>query len=466
MPAGSSWAPTRAELWNAVEAKNKRADAQVARELVIALPAELDAPPRLELAIAFTREIADRYSVAADVAVHLPSREGDSRNHHVHILMSTNRVDGFGFGNKVRELDLVAHNMSGKLGQANEIDWLRERWAVMANAALAQQEQATRIDHGSYADLALAAGHDVGLANISTLHLGPRASALERRGVRTVPGNLNREIQVVNLELERARRAMRTDAEEPPALALVPAPAPAAFCEEDTAQRRDRLQRELRVALGLPTLPTPSETLQAIRRRRDDLPAISDRRLRESVALQAAAQRLEEAKSAFRKLNERRDDLQARSNTILTQAGQHTAATKWREQHPLLAWLHDRGLFKCQAADGVLAAPDQLQSHWVKAKEDWTLIEAELVVAQEVQQDALRTRVQVQEQVKQEVRQETQDVTRKLDRAEVLANDLLKLENMERRMREVGPRQQLEAATPESDVPRPIPELPTSGPSP
>ena len=53
MPSGSDWAPTRAELWNAVEAKNKRADSQVAREFLVALPDELNESQRRELAMAF-----------------------------------------------------------------------------------------------------------------------------------------------------------------------------------------------------------------------------------------------------------------------------------------------------------------------------------------------------------------------------------------------------------------------------
>lgn len=55
MPSDSTWRPTRAELWNAVEAKNKRADAQVAREFLLALPEELDAGQRRRLAMDFTR---------------------------------------------------------------------------------------------------------------------------------------------------------------------------------------------------------------------------------------------------------------------------------------------------------------------------------------------------------------------------------------------------------------------------
>lgn len=173
MPASSTWMPDRAGLWNAVEAKNKRADAQVAREFEVSLPHELDQEQRRKLAVDFAKEIADRYGIAADVAIHAPGKEGDSRNHHAHILTSTNRVDGEGFGNKARELDLIAHNQSGKVGQANEIDRLRARWAELTNEHLRDAGFDVRVDHRSL--------EAQGIDREPARHLGPAAAGFERR---------------------------------------------------------------------------------------------------------------------------------------------------------------------------------------------------------------------------------------------------------------------------------------------
>ena len=173
MPSGSTWSPTRVELWNTVEAKNKRADAQVAREFLVALPDELDAGQRRRLAVDFAQELADRYGIAADVAIHAPGKEGDQRNHHAHILTTTNRVEGDGFGNKVRELDLVAHNMGGGVGKANEIDRIRARWAELANERLREHGHEARIDHRTL--------EAQGIDREPTQHLGPTATAIERR---------------------------------------------------------------------------------------------------------------------------------------------------------------------------------------------------------------------------------------------------------------------------------------------
>lgn len=198
IPSSSEWRPTRTDLWNSVELKNKRADAQVAREFVVGLPDELSPAERRDLAVGFAREISDRYSMAADVAIHAPSKHGDDRNHHAHILTTTNRIEGQSLGNKVRELDLVAHNKGGKLGQINEIDQIRSLWATLANDALARAGHEVRIDHRSHAER--------GIETAPTLHLGPAASGFERRTGEPSRKRLDFE-QEASERLARARDA-------------------------------------------------------------------------------------------------------------------------------------------------------------------------------------------------------------------------------------------------------------------
>jgi hypothetical protein len=202
LPSGVNWTPDRAELWNAVEAKNKRADAQVAREFVVALPDELTPEARRGLAVRFAREIADTYRVAADVCIHLPSKEGDNRNHHAHILTSTNTLNPDGsFGNKARALDLVAHNMGGGVGTANEIDKLRQAWADMANDALEQAGSAERIDHRSL--------DAQGIGRPPTQHMGPAVAGMARRGA--FSDVAQRMAEEANARLFAARELVQAD---------------------------------------------------------------------------------------------------------------------------------------------------------------------------------------------------------------------------------------------------------------
>lgn len=147
LPQGApEWASDRTALWNAAERSETRKNSTVAREFEIALPAELDADQRLNLALDFAREIAARHQVAVDVAIHAPGGEGDNRNHHAHLLMTTRQLGPEGLGAKTRELD---QKTSG------EVDHWRERWADIQNLALERAGSMERVDHRSHAERGL-----------------------------------------------------------------------------------------------------------------------------------------------------------------------------------------------------------------------------------------------------------------------------------------------------------------------
>ena len=97
------WAADRSELWNAVERIETRKNSQVAREFIVALPAELSPSERKRLVHDFAKELVERHGVAADVTIHAPGRGGDIRNHHAHILLTTRRLGKDGFTEKTRE---------------------------------------------------------------------------------------------------------------------------------------------------------------------------------------------------------------------------------------------------------------------------------------------------------------------------------------------------------------------------
>src|SRR3546814_247306 len=92
------WAADRERLWNAAELAETRKNATVAREYEIALPVELSADERRELALGLAREISERHGVAVDVSIHAPGREGAQRNHHAHLLTTTRRLGPGGRG--------------------------------------------------------------------------------------------------------------------------------------------------------------------------------------------------------------------------------------------------------------------------------------------------------------------------------------------------------------------------------
>jgi hypothetical protein len=151
--AGMDWARERATLWNIVEKAEKQNNSRVAREYQVSLPAELSAEQRVALARSFSREIADRYNVAVDLAIHAPRPEGDPRNFHAHLLATTREVTPEGLGPKTG-LDMVGGTRS-ELGLApsrQEFRTLRARWAELTNEALREANIEARVDHRSLAE--------------------------------------------------------------------------------------------------------------------------------------------------------------------------------------------------------------------------------------------------------------------------------------------------------------------------
>ncbi len=185
-PEGApAWARDRAKLWNAVEQAERRRDAQLSRQLILALPHELTDAQRQELVRDFVQcEFVSR-GMVADLAIHAPDRTGDARNHHAHVMLTMRRIEGNGFGNKER-----GWNDDGVLR-----GW-RYQWAQFQNRALEKAGHEARVDHRSY--------QDQGIDREPTQHLGKAAHRKEQRGEPTRIGEQNRQVQARNAE--RAKR--------------------------------------------------------------------------------------------------------------------------------------------------------------------------------------------------------------------------------------------------------------------
>lgn len=176
------WAQDRSALWNAAEAGESRRNSVTAREWEVALPAELSAEARSQIARDFAQVLVDRYGVAADVAVHAPHREGDQRNHHAHILTTTRVMGEDGLEAKTRILD------AAKTGGV-EIEEMRGVWAQLQNHALEREDLEQRVDHRSLEaqrEAALDRGEDLAAMELDRapeIKLGPAANAMERQAM-------------------------------------------------------------------------------------------------------------------------------------------------------------------------------------------------------------------------------------------------------------------------------------------
>ena len=190
------WMKDREQLWNAVETVEARKDAQLAREVEVALPRELSKEQRIDLVRGFVKEEFVDRGMVADIAVHNPRHADGEERPHAHVMLTMRELTGEGFGPKNRD-------WNGK----DVLEGWRERWADHANWALERSGHDTRIDHRSYANQ--------GVDREAQPKLGA-AAAMERRGEVTERGDELRHVRARNEEraglarqLEAVREALQ-----------------------------------------------------------------------------------------------------------------------------------------------------------------------------------------------------------------------------------------------------------------
>ena len=94
----------RQTLWNAVEKKETKSNAQVAREFEFSIPHELNAEQRKKMVNEFCKELSDRFGVVVDASIHAPhGKNADKRNYHAHVMFTTRRFENGQFTEKTRE---------------------------------------------------------------------------------------------------------------------------------------------------------------------------------------------------------------------------------------------------------------------------------------------------------------------------------------------------------------------------
>ena len=187
-PDAPDWMRDRAQLWNAVEAVEKRKDAQLSREVQLSLPHELTQPQQEGLVRRFVQDQFVAKGMIADIAIHAPSphEKADERNVHAHIMLTMRELAGDGFGKKAREW-----NDKDVLE-----DW-RADWALYQNNELAKRGHADRVDHRSL--------EAQGIFREPQQHYGPTATEMMRRGKPT-------RQQAANDDINR-RNGLRADLE-------------------------------------------------------------------------------------------------------------------------------------------------------------------------------------------------------------------------------------------------------------
>ena len=154
----------REKLWNAVETAEKRKDAQLAREVEIAIPRELSKEQGIELARDFVQAEFVEKGMIADLNVHWDIGADGQARPHAHVMLTMREVGKDGFGAKVRDWN-----------KSELVEQWRERWAEHVNERLAELDIDARVDHRSL--------QAQGIALEPQDKIGPAASRMGERGL-------------------------------------------------------------------------------------------------------------------------------------------------------------------------------------------------------------------------------------------------------------------------------------------
>ncbi len=201
----------RAILWNAVEKVEKACDAQLARSIDIALPVELTREQNIALARRYVGETFVNSGMCVDLCIH---DTGDGNPHaHIMLTMRPINVNGKWGGKQKKEYILDGNGdkiydptkRQYKCRPIPSTDWnkranadiWRKAWEDMTNAELERLGFDSRIDRRTYAEQ--------GIEQVPTVHMGVAAMQMERRGIRTERGDINREIEITNKEIRQLR---------------------------------------------------------------------------------------------------------------------------------------------------------------------------------------------------------------------------------------------------------------------
>ncbi|MCZ4348012.1 Ti-type conjugative transfer relaxase TraA [Devosia neptuniae] len=178
MIADRSVAGAAEAFWNRVENFEKRADAQLAKEFILALPVELTTEQNIALMRAFVSEQVLARGIVADWVYHdVPG------NPHVHLMTSLRPLTEDGFGAKkvpvIGDDGAVVRTKSRQIvyqlwaGDKDDFLALRQAWYNCQNQHLALNGHDVRVDGRSYAER--------GIDIAPTIHIGVAAKAIQRQ---------------------------------------------------------------------------------------------------------------------------------------------------------------------------------------------------------------------------------------------------------------------------------------------
>ncbi|PSS59978.1 Ti-type conjugative transfer relaxase TraA [Ensifer sp. NM-2] len=204
MTANRSVSGASEAFWNKVEDFEKRSDAQLAKDVTIALPIELTA----EQNIALVRDFVERHITAKGMVADWVYHDAPD-NPHVHLMTTLRPLteDGFGAkkiavlgpdGNPIR-------NDAGKIvyklwaGNIDDFNAFRDGWFACQNQHLAMAGLDIRVDGRSF--------EKQGIDVEPTIHIGVGATAIDRKAEQAKTQSSAGSPKLERIELQEERRS-------------------------------------------------------------------------------------------------------------------------------------------------------------------------------------------------------------------------------------------------------------------
>lgn len=303
-------APREAAAWLLEQEAAERKNGRVADKIMLALPIELDADQRLALLRDFAGQVTQGRAPWL-AAVHDQGK--DAANPHAHLV--------------VRDKDPATGRRVVGLSEKGSTERLRELWEATANAHLERAGLDARIDRRTLAAQ--------GIDRKAQIHVGPKALAMEARGVKPVSQvreKGGRKIRypeidqsVIHGRLTRAERNRQ-------------------ILNRNQVQARQKVQREA-AAAAMAKLEAERKEAQSLYEARQQALAAQERQRAHEAA--KAVQEREQARLAAIRAADRYEALVKAAQ--LTEKAADPALwqkTEWTNKHPWRARLHRLGVMK------------------------------------------------------------------------------------------------------------------------
>jgi ATP-dependent exoDNAse (exonuclease V) alpha subunit len=192
------WICDREKLWNEVEKVEKRKNAQLAREIDIALPIELTHEENKLLVGDFVNRNFTSKGIVVDVAYHTKEKN----NPHVHLMLTRRYVLENGFGDIIK--DLYGGEFKGRPNESQKeyLMEIRKSWADFCNEHLSRKQFNERVDHRTL--------KAQGVERLPQIHLGHKVKAMMKKGINSVRLEIYKKIKEFNenglVELEEYKK--------------------------------------------------------------------------------------------------------------------------------------------------------------------------------------------------------------------------------------------------------------------